>query len=187
VWGNPSISFSSKQPCGTNRVVVALKFKFPVSTSCCTKLTLSGLTGARSKTNRVFALTSSSGFKTIADWELPSSRLIVTLAGDLKARQEYGFTFDVLNQATELDPTVFPSLSGCGLPSYNFTKGVQVSSLTHSAVEKLDTRTYPCTMYTISIKITPSVSLLNTCADSRGKPIYQHPNVTISGLSGNII
>ncbi len=198
MWDNPSISFSSKQPCGTNRVVVALKFKFPVSTSCCTKLTLSGLTGTRSKTNRTFALASSTGFKINADWDLPNSRLIVTLAGDLNARsgkrrKEYGFAFDVLNQAepTELNPSEFPSLSGCGLAwhrrsSYNFTNGVQVSSLTISSVEKLDTR-YPCTLYTISITINPSVSLLNTCADSRGQPNYQYPKFTISGFSGNII
>jgi hypothetical protein len=143
-------------------------------------------------------LTSSTGFKTNADWDLPNSRLIVTLASDLNARsgkrrKEYGFAFDVLNQAepTELNPSEFPSLSGCslawlGFSSYNFTKGVQVSSLTISAVEKLDTR-YPCTLYPISVTIIPSVSLLNTCADSRGQPNYQYPKFTISGLSGKII
>jgi hypothetical protein len=180
----PSISFSSTQPCGTNRVVVALKPVFSVRTSCCSSLTLSGLTGTRSKTASAFALTSSPGFQANANWDLLSSRLIVTLASDLNAGESYGFTFDVLNQASQVNPSAFPSLSGCGLPNYNFISAVQVSSLTISAIAQQSTP-YPCSLNTISVKITPSVSLLNTCADSIGVQNFQYPKLTISGFTGS--
>ena len=181
---SPSISFSSTQPCGTNRVVVALKPVYAVRTSCCSSLTLSGLTGARSRTASAFALTSSQGFQANANWDLSSSRLIVTLASDLNSEGSYGFTFDVLNQAAEVNPSAFPSLSGCGLPSYSLNSAVQVSSLTISAIAQQQWP-YPCSLNTISVTITPSVSLLNTCADSTGAQSFQYPKLTISGFTGS--
>ena len=134
---------------------------FGVDTSCCTQFTLSGLTGTRSKTDDTFALTSSSGFEANGAWSLSDSTLIVTLSGNLNAGEPYGFTFDVLNQETELVPSAFPQLSGCGIPTFSFDTGITVSRLTLSAVAGQE-NPYPCSLNSITVTMALNVALLNT-------------------------